>query len=163
MKDLLEFLRVALESPVNTLLTIFLFIAAIKGTYEIVKWIKGELNTWYQNRQKADKKDESLEQRVSMLEKENAKQDEEYAHINDMMQKMNTALELMAQEEKANTVALCRSQLWAMYGKLKDKDTLTTEEYETFTDLADRYLKNGGNSVFKDKIIPHIKSIAVED
>lgn len=163
MKDLLEFLRVALESPVNTLLTIFLFIAAIKGTYEIVKWIKGELNTWYQNKQKADKKDESLEQRVSMLEKENAKQDEEYAHINDMMQKMNAALELMAQEEKANTVALCRSQLWTMYGKLKDKDTLTTEEYETFTDLADRYLKNGGNSVFKDKIIPHIKSIAVED
>lgn len=163
MKDLLEFLRVAFESPVNTLFTIFLFIAAIKGTYEIVKWTKGELNAWYQNKKKADQKDESIEQRVARLEEENAKQFEEYAHINALMQSMNASLELMAQEEKANTVALCRSQLWTMYRKLKDKTTLSTEEYETFTDLADRYLKNGGNSVFRDKIIPHIKSIAVED
>lgn len=163
MNDILEFCKIAFDSPLETLLIIFLFIAAIRGLYEGVKWIKGELNRWYQTRHTEEEQDENLRDRIGLLEEDNQRQIQTLKDINTTLDFIMDTLRKMTEDEKANTVALCRTQIWILYKKLKDQDTLTSAEYETFMDLADRYLKNGGNSVFKDKIIPYLKNIPVKD
>lgn len=163
MSDLIKFIQSAFESPVNAVMIILLFIAAIRGLYEIVKWFKNELNNWYNNRQKEEDRVEQVEQRLDTLEQENQRQFEKLDSIDATLQNITATLEMMAEQERANTVAICRSTLWRLYLEFEDRETITSAEYETFMDLADRYLKNNGNSVFKDKIIPYVKNIPVKD
>ena len=163
MSDIITFIQTAFDSPVNSIVIILLFIAAIRGLYEIVKWIKKELDTWYTSRLKEENRVDNFEGRLESLEKENQRQFEKLENIDATLQDITATLEIMAEQERANTVAICRSTLLKMYSDLEGKPSVTSAEYETFMDLADRYLKNNGNSVFKDKIIPYVKDLQIKD
>lgn len=163
MSDLISFVQSAFQSPVNSIITILLFIAAIRGTYEIVKWAKGELNNWYNNKQQEEDEIDEIENRLSILENENKRQFEKLDSIDGTLVQITATLDKMAEENRANMVATCRSALWRLYIDFENRDSITSAEYETFMDLADRYLKNNGNSVFKDKIIPYVKTLSIKD
>lgn len=163
MGDLIKFVQSAFQSPVESFVTILLFIAAIKGFYEIVRWIKKELNNWYNNKLNEDDKADKVEKRLDKLEKENSRQFEKLDSIDATLQNITATLELMSEENRRNTVATCRSALWRLYIDFENKEYISSAEYETFMDLADRYLKNDGNSVFKDKIIPYVKNLPIKD
>ena len=44
-----------------------------------------------------------------------------------------------------------------------NKNELSLSEFETFNNLAERNLSNGGNGVFKNKIIPEIIAKPIKD
>lgn len=163
MNDLLDFLKVAFESPMSSLVVIFLFIAAIKGTYEGVKWIKGELNRWYQNKHDEQEKDETIMERLEKLEAENMEQTIKCTNITEALIQINEQIKDIRNDYNKVTVALTRASLHTLCHSLKDRDSITEAEYETFTDLRDVYLASGGNAVFKNKIIPYIESLPVKD
>lgn len=163
MSDLISFVQSVFQSPINSIITILLFIAAIRGTYEIVKWAKGELNNWYNNKQQEEDEIDEIENRLSILENENKRQFEKLDSIDGTLVQITATLDKMAEENRANMVATCRSALWRLYIDFENRDSITSAEYETFMDLADRYLKNNGNSVFKDKIIPYVKTLSIKD
>lgn len=163
MNDLLDFLKVAFESPMSSLVVIFLFIAAIKGTYEGVKWIKGELNRWYQNKHDEQEKDETIMERLEKLETENIEQTNRCTNITEALIQINEQIKDIRDDYNKVTVALTRASLHTLCHGLKDRDSITEAEYETFTDLRDVYLTSGGNAVFKNKIIPYIESLPVKD
>lgn len=163
MKDLIEFIETAFESPINTFITIILFMLAIKGIYESVRWIKTELNNWYNTRNIKEVQGSAVEKRLDNLEEENQTQYDKLEGIESTLKDITTRLDAITEYNRANTVAMCRASLWNWYENVKDRETINSAEYETIIDLADVYLQNNGNSVFKNKIIPFLKSIPVRD
>lgn len=163
MKDVLDFLQVAFESPVSTLFTIFLFIAAIKGLYEGVKWIKGELNNWYQVRYKTEVKDENTEQRLDHLEKENQLQFEKLSSLEDGMFTLTDTLDKMRENIRIQTVVSLRAEILRTWHEVMGQGYITQAQYEVFEGLKDVYLSNDGNGLFKNKIIPEVEKLEVKE
>jgi hypothetical protein len=163
MKELMEFIETAFVSPMNTFITIILFMLAIKGIYESVRWIKTELNNWYNARNVREQLGNTVEKRLDNLEEENRTQFGKLEGIEAALKDITTRLDAITECDRANTVAMCRALLWNWYENVKDRDSINSAEYETIVSLADVYLQNHGNSVFKNKIIPFLKSIPVRD
>lgn len=163
MKDLLDFLQVSFESPLNTLLVIFLFIAAIKGTYEGVKWIKGELNKWYQSRHTEEEKDESTGQRLDQLEKENKLQFEKLSSMEDNMILMTDKLNAIQENMRLQTVVSLRAEILRIWHEVMEQGYITQAQYEVFQGLSEVYLDNKGNGLFRNKIIPDVDKLEIKD
>lgn len=163
MGELLDLINAVEESPFVAIVSIILFVAAVKGLYEFVKWVKGELNKWYQTKYDAQEKDETIKDRLDKLEAENAEQTTECANIVAALSDINQQIADVRNDYKQVTVALTRVSLHNLWHNLADRDSITEAEYETFTDLRDVYLASGGNAVFKNKIIPYIESLPVKD
>ena len=163
MKDLMDFLKAAFESPMNTLITIILFILAIKGIYESVRWIKIELNAWYKKRNLEEELGNQVGERLDTLEQETKNQSDKLESIDATLQNISASIEMMAANSRNNTVAICRSSLWNWYENVKNREFINSAEYETIMDLSKVYLDNNGNSVFKNKIIPYLQNVPVKD
>lgn len=163
MKDLLNFIKVAFESPFNLFFSIFLFIAAIKGTYEGVKWIKEELNKWYENKHTADEKDENTSQRIAHLESDNKLQFEKLQSLEDSMFTLNDTLDSIQESMRMQTVVTLRAEILHMWHEVVEQGYITQAQYEVFQGLSEVYLDNNGNGLFRNKIIPEIESLEVKD
>ena len=163
MKDLMDFLEAAFESPMNTLITIILFILAVKGIYESVRWIKTELNAWYKKRNSEEELGNQMSERLDALEQETKNQSDKLESIDATLQNISASIEMMAENSRNNTVAVCRSSLWNWYENVKNRESINSAEYETIMDLSKVYLDNNGNSVFKNKIIPYLQNVPVKD
>ena len=163
MSDLLSLVKAVGESPLVSIVAIILFIAAIKGLYEFIKWIKTELNKWYQTKHDEEEKDETIIERLDKLEAENIEQTEKCASITTALDNINNQIASIREDYNKVTVALTRASLHNLCYSLKDSDHITEAEYETFVDLRDVYLGCGGNAVFKNKIIPYVESLPIKD
>ena len=163
MKDLLEFLQVAFESPLNTLLVIFLFIAAIRGTYEGVKWTKGELNKWYQTRHTEEEKDETTGQRLDQLERDNRLQFEKLSSMEDNMITMGETLKTIQENMRLQTVVSLRAEILRIWHEVIKQGHITQAQYEVFQGLSEVYLDNNGNGLFRNKIIPDVEKLEIKD
>ena len=83
--------------------------------------------------------------------------------LNKIEEARKEQMEKLEEERKKDTVSNSRAWLFQLYENLKDRETLTMNEYETFNALAERYIAAGGNSVFRDKLIPAILSIPIDE
>ena len=163
MSSLLDFIKAFGDAPLVSFVAIILFIAAIKGLYEFIKWIKEELDKWYKVRHEEDEKDETIAERLDKLEKENEEQTNRCESITAALANINRQIMCVREDYAKVTVALTRASLHNLCDDLKDREYISEAEYETFVDLRDVYLKSGGNAVFKNKIIPFIENIPVKD
>lgn len=139
-------------NPVNVMMAFFLMLFVIKELFDLYKWYKGRVDEY---RAKQNRKDE-FEKRVDTLE---SGMKEVTASIKEMMKKIDD-YEVIRKEY---SIAQSRATLFQLYEEFKDKEDLTLSEYETFSNLADRYLADGGNGVFRHKIIPEIEAKKVTD
>lgn len=162
MSSLLDLIKAISESPFTSIVAIILFIAAIKGVYEFVKWIKTELNKWYQAKHDQEEKDESILGRLEKLETENAEQTNKVKDISETLENINNEIKGIREDYAKVTVALTRASLHSIYDNLKGRDFISEAEYETFMDLKEVYLASGGNAIFKNKIIPYVESLPVK-
>jgi len=185
MSDLMAFVQTAFESPLNSIITIILFIAAIRGIYEMIKWVKGELNTWYQNKHTAEEKDQTLEERIDKLEEDNNRQFEKLESIDATLQNVTATLEVISNEtakrlddlqestkkhfeeidknSKRRSVIANRSTLYQLHREFMKKESITLAERQMFDAVSAEYLACGGNSVFKNKIIPEVEALPIKD
>lgn len=163
MKELLELIRSGFTTPINAIIIIVMFIAAIKGVYEFIKWIKAELNEWYTKKYTTDEKKENIEERIIQLEKNDEKQFKILDEFSKSLSTIDGKLDDLTSNQAQEAVALTRASLNNMYPILKEQGYLTKSQYETWSNLADIYLARGGNHVFAQKIIPEIEKLEVKD
>lgn len=160
---MINFLEYITDSPIKAIVIIVLFALAIKGFYEFIAWIKKELDKWYETRNTKEKSDSDIEQRIADLEESDKQQLDRLNSIDATLQNISACLETLSEEERKNIVSTSRSALWRWYLEFQDKEYLTSAEYEMFMSLSERYLNNGGNSVFRTKIIPEIEAKPIKN
>lgn len=76
---------------------------------------------------------------------------------------LHDRLDQYEEDRKQDFVVSSRATLYQLYEDFKGKDELTLSEYETFCNLADKYLSSGGNGAFRNKIIPEIQGKSIKD
>ena len=160
MVDLIEFMS---SSPLQSIIAIVLFLAAMKGLYESIGWIRKQLEEWYKKRSAEDNAEEQTIERIETLEKNDC---EEFKLINGLQDSLNNIsdkIDKMRENQDKQSVAMCRASLNAMYPLIKDQGYLTKSQYETWFDLSSIYLESGGNHVFAEKIIPEVNNLQVKD
>lgn len=163
MDALLDFVKVGFASPTNTLVGIILFIAAVRGLYEFVKWVKSEMEVWYNKKYTADEKSENIEDRLTKLEETDERQINAIKSLEVSLSNIDSKLDDMSGRFNHQCVAVIRHSLYSMYPQIKEQGYLTQSQYETWKDLADVYLSKGGNHTFAEKIIPEVDKLEVRD
>ena len=153
---------------------IVLTILGVKGAADLLKNIKNDLESWYQKKRGIEKKEETLEDRVAKLEENDMGQIEKLSEIEESVQRLtgfleetvkdrNARLDEISENHKQAVVAQARASLYKIAKDLEGRDYITSAEYEIFHDLSVSYLSNGGNSIFKNKIIPRIESLPIRN
>ena len=158
-----SFLEYITDSPIKAIVVIVLFALAVKGFYEFIAWVKKELNKWYDAKNTQEKVDTKIEDRISHLERENGLQFDKLSSMEDSIIIITDKLDTLSKDIKANNVSQARASLYRLYRDFENRDSITMSEYETYRNLADLYLTQGGNSTFKNKIIPFMESLPVKD
>ncbi len=163
MSSMIDLIEAVSESPFTSVIAILLFIAAIKGLYEFVKWIKTELNAWYLNKNTEDKKEENIDQRIEKLETENSLQFEKLQSLEDSMIIVNDTLANIQENMRLQTVVSLRAEILRIWHEVVAQGYITQAQYEVFQGLSEVYLENKGNGLFRNKIIPEIEKLEVRD
>ncbi len=148
-----------LENPVSVILAVVLAVYVIKEGYELFKWWKNRADDYHGSR----KADEDFHKQVCEIACTSEEHSKALKKIGDALEGINERLDRAEQERKEDTIANSRATLLHLYDNLKSKDSLTVSEYETFNSVSERYLAAGGNSVFRDKIIPEIRGKQIDD
>ena len=155
MGSLSEFFK----SPLNITVSFFLALFVIKELFELWKWYKGRADEYH--KKESDKED--FKAKVEVLEEEFNKSMSAMADIKKTLLALHDRLDKYEEGRKEDFVVSSRATLYQLYDEMNDKDELSISEFETFNNLADRYLANGGNGVFKNKIIPEIQGKPIKD
>ena len=158
-----KFLEYITDSPIQAIVVIVLFALAVKGLYEFIGWIKKELNKWYDTKNTKEKSDIDVVQRIEHLERENGLQFEKLSSMEDSIIIITDKLDTLSENVKANNVSQARASLYRLYRDFENRESITMSEYETYRSLADLYISHGGNSTFRNKIIPFMESLPVKD
>lgn len=145
------FERIAAD-PVIIIVALLLIAYGIKELHSLIMWWKARGDEYHGSRTEK----ENFRQQVCDIACTSEAHTQTLQKISDSLDKINERLDHAEEERKGDMVASGRATLYHLYETLKDRDTITMSEYETFNSVATRYLKAGGNSVFKDKIIPEI-------
>lgn len=163
MNSLLDLVKAISESPFTSIVAIILFIAAIKGVYEFVKWIKTELNKWYQTKHDQEEKDETTGNRLNQLERDNRLQFEKLSSMEDNMITMSETLKTIQENMRLQTVVSLRAEILRIWHEVMEQDYITQAQYEVFQGLSEVYLDNHGNGLFRNKIIPDVEKLEIKD
>lgn len=158
----------------NIIAIIVLLFLSVKGVYEAINWVRGEIEKQYEKRDQYAKNYEQVDARIKALEDQNQLQFEKLNKLEESQSSIVQILDEMKEEvikdkeqRSREIVAQARSSLYRLYGEFKkdfeEKGYITPSQYETFTDLAEVYEQNGGNHTFAEKIIPFVMSIPVHD
>lgn len=161
----MTYIKEFLENPTGLSVSFFVVIMAIKELYELYKWVRGRADDYHHTLSE----DEDFHEQVCNMTCTTQRHTQALENIGTSLDQINDRLdsieknsieadERAEKERKADIVANGRATLYHLYETFKEKDTLTTSEYETFKNVADRYLEAGGNGAFKNKIIPDIEN-----
>lgn len=163
MDEIITFVESAFESPVSAIVGILLFIAAIRGLYEFVSWIKKELNKWYEGKNEEENAEKKLEERVTNIEKDNSLQFEKLSSLEDAVISVNDKLDNMYDSMKESTICTFRAEMLRLWHECSAQGNATQAQMDTFERMAELYLAQGGNGLFRNKIIPEFRAFEIKD
>ena len=158
-----NFINLVADQPVAVVLGLWILLKAAKELLEYFDWWQGRAKSHFEKTKAKEEEKAKIEQQVCDIACTSEKHTETLAQIGNALDGINKRLDKAEEERKQDTVANSRATLLSLYDKLKDKETLTVSEYDAFAAVADRYLAAGGNKTFKNKIIPEIQNIPIED
>ena len=132
------------------------------------------LESWRKRKNGIEDEKENIEKRVSVLEQNdilmNQKLDgitqslsEMRDYMNLISKTMNKRLDEITENSRERCVANARATLYTLAKDLEGCDHISRAQYETFSSLSEIYRRNGGNSVFANKIIPFVESLPIKD
>lgn len=161
MEKLIEYFNI--QTVFTVVIGLWVIFMAGKEILEHFDWWKNRADKF--NKKKSDEKQEKIdfEQKVCDIACTSEKHTETLAQIGEALDGINKRLDDMENERKEDIIANGRATMYHLYEEMKDKEALTTSDYETFNAIATRYLEAGGNAVFKDKIIPEIYAKPVDN
>jgi len=134
---------------------------AIKGVIEFVLWIKDKMESWRKAKNMPEEKEEVFIERISDIETRINKLEENdennVIELEEIKGKLNDILE----HNKQQTIIMSRGFLLRLCEDIKERGYMRPDEYETFEGLSEGYIQAGGNSLFKNRIIPEIEAMEV--
>lgn len=143
----------------NALTFLILFFFAFREGYNFCIWFKTEVLDKYHNK---TKKIENTQSEFKELKEMNQKEDKEIEYLKKQVQDLKEQYAHCSQNQIEYHLAIVRNTLYHIYNRCRKYGYIDQAEYESFESLKIFYLNNGGNSVFKHKIIPYIDSLTVK-
>ena len=172
MMDQIEYL--SHFSPLEAIGLIVAVVIIISIVWNFSKKVYSELETWRTKKNSIEDEKEGVEKRIAALEANDKRFDDKLdtiaagvqevaAGLETFSESVNKRLDDMAEETRERSVANARATLYSLAKELEGRDHISKAEYETFSELSQIYIRNGGNSVFKNKIIPFVESLPIKD
>ena len=157
---MIAFLNTLAElGSLNALTFLILFFFAFREGYNFCIWFKTEVLDKYYNK---TKKIESTQSEFKELKEMNQKEDKEIEYLKKQVQDLKEQSAHCSQNQIEYHLAIVRNTLYHIYNRCHKYGYIDQAEYESFESLKTFYLNNGGNSIFKRKIIPYIDSLTVK-
>jgi methyl-accepting chemotaxis protein len=99
---------------------------------------------------------------IETLKQTDEQQRKAVEQLSDSVTSIHKSLNDFKAENKEQVVASYSSTLYRLYMEAVSKGYTDRAALETFSNMSDIYLKNGGNSVFKNKIIPQYMELPIK-
>ena len=128
----------------------------------ILDKVDGLLNRFGITTKKQIEKEKNLE-RIVKLEQHDKWQYEKLAEISSNISDIKTMLIKGNEEQKATTVATCRSTLYRLHNDFVTQQFVTKEGLKTFTEIGKIYENAGGNDIYHSKLYPEVMSLQIKD
>lgn len=160
MGDILSFLKEIDNIGIgNSIKLIFLAFAFVMGVWKIVEWILDKLKLYH----KSASAKEELVQDIEALKVSDAKQTQSINELKAGLNEIKELFQSLKEDENKKAIAMIRPDLLNLYYKCMAQKYVTQADLETFDELAQIYLKKGGNSSFKHKIIPEFMDLPIKN
>lgn len=148
-------------SPIEIIVAILLIIKSVEFIIDKVKNGSDILNIYYKKRNKEEKNDESIQDRLNRLES----RDEDFAkalnNINYSLGKLDEKMNRLEDNQKKTTVASSRSTIYRVCNEVIEKKWMSQIEFEILDDLSKVYTSAGGNHFAKDVLLPKAMALPV--
>lgn len=138
-------------------ITLFAIAFAIKEIIEIVGYFKRKLRI----KTGFDEDKETLEGRISTLEKHDKWQYNEISKISQGIDDIKEQLKERDIKDKAKTVATLRNQLYDLHNKFMERGYVDKSGLKTFLELGKIYEDAGGDDIYHDKLKPEIMNLPI--
>ena len=138
-------------------ITLFAIAFAIKEIVEIVGYFKKKLRI----KTGFDEDKETLEERISTLEKHDKWQYNEISKISQGIDDIKEQLKERDIKDKAKTVATLRNQLYDLHNKFMERGYVDKSGLKTFLELGKIYEDAGGDDIYHDKLKPEIITLPI--
>ena len=138
-------------------ITLFAIAFAIKEIIEIVGYFKKKLRI----KTGFDEDKETLEGRISTLEKHDKWQYNEISKISQGIDDIKEQLKERDIKDKAKTVATLRNQLYDLHNKFMERGYVDKSGLKTFLELGKIYEDAGGDDIYHDKLKPEIINLPI--
>ena len=157
---MIAFLNTVAElGGLNALTFLVLFFFAFREGYSFCVWVKTEVLDKYHNKKN---KSENAEETFEMLKAMNLKEDKEIEYLKEQIENLKIQQEKCKNDSREYHLAIARNTLYHIYNRCKKYGYIDQAEYESFESLKKIYLDNGGNFLFKNKIIPFIEASTIK-
>ena len=124
-----------------------------------VSWIK----TKFRIKTGVDQDKETIEDRISTLEKHDKWQYNEISKISKGIDEIKERMDNKEFNDKARIIATLRTQLYDLQNKFIDQGYVDQSGLKTFLDLGKIYETAGGNDIYHDKLKPEVLALPIKD
>ena len=138
-------------------ITLFAIAFAIKEIVEIASYFKKK----FRIKTGTDEDKETLEGRISTLEKHDKWQYNEISKISQGIDDIKEQLKERDIKDKAKTVATLRNQLYDLHNKFMERSYVDKSGLKTFLELGKIYEDAGGDDIYHDKLKPEIMNLPI--
>ena len=156
MEAITELLQLDLSTAI---ITLFAIAFAIKEIIEIGSYFKKK----FRIKTGFDEDKETLEGRISTLEKHDKWQYSEISKISKGIDEIKDQLRERDIKDKAKTVATLRNQLYDLHSKFVERGYVDKSGLKTFLELGKIYEDAGGDDIYHDKLKPEIMDLEIKD
>lgn len=157
---MITFLNTAAElGGLNALTFLILFFFAVRESYNFCIWVKTDILDKYHNKKNLH---ENTEEQFEALKEMNQKEDKEIEYLKKQIEELKEQYAHCSNNQVEYHLAIVRNTLYHIYNRCRKHGYIDQAEYESFESLKMFYLNNGGNSIFKHKVIPYIDSLTVK-
>ena len=139
------------------LLTLCTIAFAIKELIEIVSYF----NKKFRIKTGFDEEKETIEERITTLEKHDKWQYNEISKISQGIDDIKKQLKERDKKDSAKTIATLRNQLYGLQEKFIEHGSIDRSGLKTFLELGKIYEDAGGDDIYHDKLKPEIMRLPI--
>lgn len=144
---------------VEVLVGVIVILMSLKFIIELIDFF---LNRFGIKTKKQIKAEQEL-QRIAKLEAHDLWQYNKLNEISACIVEIQESNKAREELDRQRTIVELGSMLNDWYDKLKNKESISRGQYETFTALAEQYIEAGGDHIMKERFIPEIKNKPIKD
>lgn len=147
----------ATDSPILVVIfALFITFVVIKELYGAVKWIKDRLNGYYNIRNTKEEKQETIEERLSKLEKDDEKQFNKLDILGEKVEKIIGLIKEVQATQAKSIINTHKETIFRIYHEAMKNNFITQAELDRFLEVTSLYKEAGGDGIVDEKIYPEV-------